>query len=445
MLPLTPFEEYMFLDGTDTFPMNCFVNMQFSGRFQRSRLEAAWATALAKHPLLLCRIVEQRQGQFAWVREPALPEPRWLEEHVPQGRPIYLRTEAPIRLSIVERQSDTGPKSELHFEVHHSVADAAGMFWFLEQFLYDYHLGETAVDERTVEEAIKILGERGNFQSDYRKVFRNIPKQLFGFFRAWMFLVHRPIPIVPHHPPTGRMEHPDYPALLSRTFDTETTNAVLASGKRRAVSFNDMLLAAMYRGVDRWRNDLEIEPDNRFIRVAVPTNLRRPDELPLSACNRVSMVFLDRRHRQCDDPKKLLEGIHREMSHIKRNELGWAFIFGLAFFKHYLGGLQGMIDDKRCWSSMVLTNLGRVFADSALPKIDGKIRIDGEEDELILESLSASPPIRPWTTASLGAVNYAGELSLQLHYDPRILVRKDATALLDRICTSLIDDYCSET
>jgi hypothetical protein len=55
--------------------------------------------------------------------------------------------------------------------------------------------------------------------------------------------------------------------------------------------------------------------------------------------------------------------------------------------------------------------------------------------ELIV--IAASPPIRSATAMGIGAMTYAGRMSINLHYDSNVLTRSDAQALLDAIIDTI--------
>jgi NRPS condensation-like uncharacterized protein len=264
------------------------------------------------------------------------------------------------------------------------------------------------------------LGERFRFAKTWRELLCNLPSQLFGLARAWYFLVNRPESIVPYQPPQDRLSPPEgFPFLLERQLMPQQSARLRERCQHSGTTINDVLLTTAYLAIFAWRKSEIIPETGRFLRIAVPTDLRNDSAELNTAANRVSMVFLDRKSRSADNPQKMLAGIHREMAHIKRHRLGWAFIIGLSCFKNVFGGFHGMIRQKRCWSSCVLTNLGRVFRNADLPRRDGKIELDGAVDggTMTLERVSASPPIRPWTVFGITAVTYGDEISLTLHYD----------------------------
>ena len=423
----------MFLDGTASYPMNCYLRLTLTGRLDRLRFQRALERSLTFHPLLQAKVVETRKNRYAW-KLAGLPVPVDWQENVDRnallhGKPYNLFVEPPLRMTVRE-YADGG--SELILELHHSASDASGILLFLEHFFTAYHR-DAAINELEQFDVPKALENRFRFAKTWRELLRGIPSQLFGLPRAWYFLVNRPEAIVPYQPPQGRPSPPEgYPFLLERQLTSHQTAWLRDQCKRTGTTINDRLLTAAYLAIFAWRKSEHIVETGCYFRVAVPTDLRNgPTELA-TAANRVSMVFLDRKSRSAEPPPKLLTGIHREMAHIKRHRLGWAFIFGLSCFKNIFGGFRGMIRQKRCWSSCVLSNPGRVFHKTDLPRHDGRICLDGAVDDgtLVLEKISASPPIRPWTVFGINAVTYCDEMFLTLHYDPVAVTAEGAKRFL---------------
>ena len=78
----------------------------------------------------------------------------------------------------------------------------------------------------------------------------------------------------------------------------------------------------------------------------------------MPAANVMSVIFLDRRGKDFEDPDKLLVGIHDEMKLIKRYELGLTFVLSLRFLSKIPGGLRNATSASKCQASCLLTNLG---------------------------------------------------------------------------------------
>jgi hypothetical protein len=177
-----------------------------------------------------------------------------------------------------------------------------------------------------------------------------------------------------------------------------------------------------------WKKRHYPRPSDGWLRLCVPTNLRTEEHRQLPAANVVSMAFVERREKDLANADRLLLGVHREMALIKRLHLGQAFVVGMGLVERLPHKFLHAIFRGRCWASGVLSNLGVVMADSALPKRgDGRLEVDG----VVLEKIDALAPLRVATQAAFTAFTYAGRLSLTLHYDSRAIEQAQAEDLLD--------------
>ena len=144
LLPLTPFEEYLFTDDIPAYPINCHGRFRFRGRFDRTALEAALREVLTLHPLLLSGVREVAPNEFQWF---SLPPEQWTtirwstdtetNDSFPPSRKFDLVRESGLRLYVVERPDDV---SDLFLEFHHAVADGIGMAVFVADIFEAYHV-----------------------------------------------------------------------------------------------------------------------------------------------------------------------------------------------------------------------------------------------------------------------------------------------------------------
>jgi hypothetical protein len=77
----------------------------------------------------------------------------------------------------------------------------------------------------------------------------------------------------------------------------------------------------------------------------------------------------------------------------------------------------------------VLSNLGRIFADTPLRWHDGKLMAG----ELVVEAVDTAPPVRTGSGISCTLYTYAGQLSLTMLYDRRCFSLTVASELLKRL------------
>jgi hypothetical protein len=313
-----------------------------------------------------------------------------------------------------------------------------GMMAFTEDLLASYAITRGAAPAGSLRprQPAQLL-RRERFGLTMTQLIRMLPKQLVGLLGTRQFLMRTPEPLVPHQPQPDQSPLPEgYPASWTRRLSESQTAGIQAAARTLGVTLNDLLLRALFLTLaqhGQWHT-----PGRRgtWLRVCVPVNLRTAAQDPLPAANVVSMVFLDRRPRDMEDPGRLLSSIHDEMQLIKRLQLGLTFVLSLGLCQWLPGGLSRMCKSNRCMATGVLTNMGVLFSRSPLADDRGRVTAA----DVVLRDIDMLMPVRPLTCATVAAWSYAGRLSLTLHYDPRAIAAREAMELIDgltqRVCQS---------
>jgi hypothetical protein len=431
-LPLTAFEEYMLVDSRPAYPMDGFLRLRFSGRFEGAALSAALAVATQRHPLLAAQVRRGRWGRWEWYPAPDGPAPiRWLagpagDAFPPVTRPIDLTAESGVRVVVVESTQ----QSDLVLHIHHACCDGLGAFQFATELLVAYAQAVGAPLTRPWDPLPEIekLRKRGTFGITPGKLLRLIPAQLMGLTDVGPFLRRVPVPLLPVKAcPDDESLPAGYPAAVFRHLKDSELSRLRSTASQQGVTCNDLLLRDLFLTLDAWRQQQSTEPGSTWIRVSVPINLRKLCGLTVPAANVVSMVFLDRCSRELVSPAALLRGIHEEMDLIKRRHLALTFVLSLQVARRLPGGLARADRADRCSATTVLSNFGAPLAEAPFPQRDGLLEIAG----LVLEKAEAMPPWRPYTSAVFVTINYGSRLAVGMHYDPRVLAASQAGALLD--------------
>ena len=90
------------------------------------------------------------------------------------------------------------------------------------------------------------------------------------------------------------------------------------------------------------------------------------------------------------------------------------------------GGLAKWVKREGCEATCVLSNLGRVMADSPLPRCNEKIKAGN----LVLDGIDFFSPVRDGTAVSRALIYYAGGLQLCMRYDRRHMTEAQADDLM---------------
>lgn len=425
---LTAFEEYMFLDDTPAFPMYSYQTLRLSGEIDRSALEDAYRAAMARHPLLNAS-VETRGKRFYWrflSEPPAMIDRVRLATDPARAVDNDINTEAGTRIffdRLIDGEGRT-VGTELGFQVHHSSADAMGIFAFMRDLLLGY-----ARRVGTADSSLPPVSEHSLLvRNDYGLTAEKYVKRFLQNARSTGALVfHLPEPLFPV--PAPEKERPSGPYPCERPFELtlEQTDRYRRTARRLGLTVNDLLLRDLFLATAE-SMDAETERSNGWIRIAMPINMRRDIHENMFAANMVSMVFLDRRRQAIADTDLFAREIHRSTELIKRYEMGMVLLRNLQGRRVLPGGIQMELAANRCWATTVLSNLGRILDSLELPRDDeGKILLGDAR----IESYSGSPPLRYKTLASWGTWSYAGKISLAVRWDERYLTEAQRELLFE--------------
>ncbi|MDR0870178.1 MAG: condensation domain-containing protein [Planctomycetaceae bacterium] len=436
-LPFTPFEEYMFLDDSPSYPMDSFRLLHFTGSLDIRLLADSIADVIQRQPMLRSIVKKAGRFRFVWDESEVPPSAYYSEEVSAAGYPsvesINLFKEPGFKVYATD--NETGFSILLQF--HHSVSDGIGEMEIVGDILTEYAnkyqektLNPKPFKRREVNPALLPL--RGKSGLTLYKYFR------YYFDTAIttrQLLLKQPAPLVPdvsgennsaeQVPPLK--DTPKFPAVIAAELTPKETKYFFRQAKDQKITVNDLLVHNLFLTLFDWRRQNISDKGNPLLRISVPMNLRTEKHQGIPASNTVTMVFLDRRPRSGLNKEKLLRSVHREMEWIKRTEQKHVLLFGLRLCRMFPGGIAWAVKRKRCRATAVLSNLGRIFKDVPLPRNEeGKIKAGAA----ILESIDASPPIRHGTQISFSALTYADRLRLILRYDAKMMTAQQADDLL---------------
>ncbi|MEI8374776.1 MAG: WS/DGAT domain-containing protein [Planctomycetota bacterium] len=428
-LPLTAFEEYMLRDDRPNYPMSIVARLRFTGQLDRRATSEALEMALARHPLLRAKIRRTPEGRLAWIPvEDYRPPIEWIDgpEHdrFPSMRPIDLFSEPGLRVwGITDAQH-----SLLSLQVHHAACDGKGVLQVTDDFLRSYariSAGKQSPIELSPCNPQTLQG-RGSFGLTVGKYLRMLPAQLSGLLGVQMFLMRRPVPLLEPITAISSELPAGFPDVKVGSLESDEVRKLSAITAALQVTVNDWLIRDFFVAVDDFRSRHQATAAHEWIRFSIPMNLRQGFDNHMPAANVVSMVFLDRTPKQIANSVGLLRSIHAQMDLIRRRQLGLIFVLSLSLLRFLPGGLAKRVNKGRCEATCVLSNWGRVMADSPLPRCNEKI-VAGN---VMLESMDVFAPIRDGTAVSVSMVFYAGKLQVCMQYDSRHITEAQADDLM---------------
>jgi hypothetical protein len=422
-LPLTPFEHYMWTDDRPAYPMTGVLEYHFRGSIDRDAWEAAVAESLTRHPLLTAHVVLRGLGRPCWVipsREPTPVDwgPWSARIRLPKGEGIDLTRENGLRVFV--RQGED--RVRVLTQVHHACTDALGAMRFFGDVLAGYarrvepdgpHPIVDPLDAACLaRRGVSRWGEPPEPVSFWRAVRRRVRETVLWFSR-------RPAPIaVPMASLSARADEPtEYPSIQYHTFSPAATARLRQLALQAGGPLNDLLLRDLFVTLAEWDRRQVRRPSGKWLVVAVPTSLRRPEDVSMPAANVMSYAFVTRRRDACQDPAALLERIQRDTRAVKRWNLGMIFLEGLAAVQRIPGFLRLSVLGSRCLATTVLSNLSDPIRSFGVQfrEADGAVVVGG----LRLERLIAAPPLRPQTRAVFCISSHAQRLTLSVRGDPR--------------------------
>ena len=427
-LPLTIFEKYMFLDDRPEYPMDSFRQLVFSGTLNVDMFLQSIAAAVRWNPML--RNTVKQTGRNCYWEETEIPfavrRNQGTECPVPER--IRLQNEPGFKVYTAEAEGQT----RILLQFHHSVSDGIGEMQFISDVLTDYNIritGQTPPENpRGLDPAaLALCGKSGlTFKSYLRNFFHTS-------FTTRQLLFGNPSPLAPCTNTLKTLDH--YYTFCHHELSQEETSQYVAAAKSSGVTVNDMMLRDLFLTIGSWRQRWIVQQDNPMFRVAVPMNLRTEEHRNVPAANIVTMLFLDRRLKQClVDAGRLLQGVRREMEWIKRTEQKHYFLTTLQVRDLFFGGLGPALQSLQCRTTVVFSNLGRVLESLPLPRReDGRLQVG----EAVLESVDATPPIRFGTLISLSALTYGGRIRLILRYDSVNMTAEQANDFLQRLISAI--------
>lgn len=430
-LPFTTLEEWLFWEDRPAYPWSCFIRLHFTGQLDRAAFETAAREALKRHPLFRAKARMRGRTHLEWLIQDD-PQPIITWQSGAMGGPfpavtsVDLFREVGIRFHVV---SD-GRASDLILQFHHACCDGIGILAFIDELLIAYTLAVSGASDglRLPPLDPERLASRDKFGLTFGKMIRMAPGLALNLPGAAKFLLRSPSPIMPHRPDSddGPLP-PGYPAVLSRVLEPKESSRLRAIAARYGATLNDLLARELFLALADWRTRWNVPGADDWLRIMVPINLRTESDRGLPAASLASFVCVDRRRRDFADSQRLLNGIHKQMRTALDRQLGFTFVSSCWMLNLIPGMLRAHIRKPRCQVSTVLTNLGRTFVHSPLPRQAGRL-VAGN---VTLEGLDSAAPIGPYTCASFAATTYADRLTITLHYDPRPLTGAQAADLLD--------------
>lgn len=434
-LPLVVFERYMLADDRPHEPMAFQIRLLLGGRVDGEALRGALHEAVARHPLLRARLAGFERSNLKWVDGGQIwldCQPRCTPLVHPDSASINLRHEPGLRTWA--RYDDD--QTELRFHFHHSCSDGIGAYRFIDDVLCLYHnrvSPDQAVTLRTVRP--ELLKQRTKMGRTWWRYLLRLPLTLIAVTASPLeFKLAPPRELcLPEF--TGPEEDQlrtvvDMPA---EKLGKDEVSRLARAAKAQGVSLNDLLMRDTMVALKNWNERVTGEPFRGRLGLVVPFNLRSAEDDQQTVTNIVGMAPINVSAKQIANPAGLLGFIAVVMRYYKRFQLAIEFMAVITVIERLFGSLNTFVGPNHCSATATFSNVGRVFSDSPLPRVDDRLQVGN----LTLQTVESAPPIRPHTWVSFTTLSYLGELTVIANYDRLALSQQTAHEIVKCVVEQL--------
>jgi NRPS condensation-like uncharacterized protein len=461
------------------YPCIIILRMKIHGTLNRVIFLAAVDQMIDRHPLLRATITTRGGRSFWTIHDTTDRSVRWTNPQNPSNWPkpivMDLHTQTGLQIDVEEYLDplDYSQRALVFFQFHHAIADGLGITTAIHELwlLYDsLCLGRPV---RLPELDPTALPKRNQFGLTRKTLLQLIPRQLVGLAGVRQYLMRKPVPLVPalrkrvapnDHESSDSIVVPPSVNIVPSTpmkdidsvsfeFSDDSFSRLKFTAKQMKVSLNDLIASCIFHGCSRFRKSNGFQSSNEWIRMMVPVNMRASrEDQKQTACNIVSSIFLDRTPIQINATDALATSIQKEMDLIKKNRLAFMFIFSVWIRKMLTFRVNPHRFPKRCQTTIVFTNLGKLFSRSPLRDAQHRIVAGGQaassgtsmECSVVIESFEGLAPLTPYMYAAFTTIQYAKKLILTMRYDGRVLSDSNAQQIIDAT-VSRLKQYASES
>ena len=425
-LRMVPFEQLMLHLDRPHFPNVLAVRLHFRGEVQAELAQQAFARAVARHPLASAMLDSTRCN---FVQADA---PLQLAVHPPFGSwpELWQQLDRSRPQTLLESSREV---TRLTIASPHALTDGLGGLQFAQDWMTIYHhLLEPRRGLRLPRIEPDRLSRRGDLRWARWSFIRKLPLQAVALFGASKFLLRTPVGLMPGHSARDESAQaeaplpPEFPGLWHTRIPADLVRQLRHVGRRHQATQHDLLLAALFAAIARWRSTHGGQSPRDWIRLLVPLTTRTREDRALPSCNQVTFVQIDRNPRHIAHLESLAASISRELGVIRRWELDRTLLFALRLAGQIPGGIRRMAQSSKRRATCIATYLGRGFSRLRLPKIPGGYQVGN----LQLHDLEMLSPLLPQTPASWAFFEFRGEIIVSLHADLRVLGGDDAQMLL---------------
>ncbi len=431
-MPLSSMEMLHLFDSSDEFPNEIFGRLRFRGKLDReAAIEAVQLTI--KRQLILRVKIDQSKKQFNWrlddSDDPPIVFQDIAETTIP---PLDLNLGFPWR--VIFRTGDD--ETEIWFQAAHALFDGLGAIQLITNWSNFYHqqisqgLQSSKKPKRLHRLDYALLTKRNCLGLLRRSYLINLWKQPIGLLGALKFINRRPAQAF-SETSARPWNNETQPCVVSRWIDAGTTLGLNDQAKNLSVRLNSIFVGQLMKTLETFASQ-NPDRDSEWIRVVHPMSFRTMADRKMPACNRTTIVQIDRRKDDFDNEWffKLLD---REIAVIHNWELCKLFLLAIRAMSMFPRMMKRSVDSDKCRGTAVYANLGEPMGRLGFPVENEELKIG----DLNLKDFDFVGPVRSKTPVNFSIQKHLTRYRISLHFDARLLDRAQADQLMDCYQTSL--------
>lgn len=431
-LPLTSMERFHWFDRNPRFTNHIYGRLVFKGSVDEELANQAARYAYARHPLLFCRIVK-RGGQLAWDWDPSLMDDFRLNGKRDDD------DSAGVPCLKIHCHCD-GEFTTFMFEVSHSICDGLAAIQGIVEVLQTYHelvtKGESAVKLRKLNnDSLMARDVLGLKQYSYLK---HLWKQPLGLYGAAKFIGRKPMELFSNSDSIENWNSETQPLIQGIWLDLEASQRLKEKANSMNVSANTIFFGELMKTLDSFR-DRYAESKSPWVRVLLPMSVRKFADRRMSACNRTTIVQVDRKASDFTS-SNFYDSLDREIKIIREWELSKLFLLSVRGMSLVPGMLQKAASTDKCRGTAVFANLAEPLRQLRVPSRQSEDVKELEVGNLRLVDLDFVGPIRHRMPLNVSVQKHFGRYRISMHFDPRIIpedVRKEILSAYEKSLLSL--------
>jgi hypothetical protein len=275
-----------------------------------------------------------------------------------------------------------------------------------------------------------LLKKRNSLGVTKWSYLKHLWRQPIGLLGAVKFLSRRPTQLFDDSDISCWISNRQ-PAVHGTWVESDTVEKLKLKAQSLQVSLNAILVGQLMKTLEHFASE---NPDRHspWIRVMHPMSIRTIADRKMPACNRTTIVQIDRKSEEFNDDD-FFKTLDFEIGVIQHWELGKLFLLAIRMFSIFPGWLKRSAQDQKCRGSAIFANLGEPLGRLGFPTSGDDIEIG----DMTLIDFDMVGPIRSKTPVNFSIQKHLGRYRLSLHYDNRVLNQAKAGEVLEYYRSSL--------